>query len=129
MIRGKSFKHQDTPRLVDTEYRECNFLMRQPLEVNGKKVGVRLFPGDDTPRTFINCNLSNRIVPPGSTVIDCKMSIVEMKLIDSTDEIIIDGETITKTYYKNIVHGAYNNASVAEYRDTPETINLGGRDD
>ena len=38
-------------------------------------VGHRIFPDDDTPRTFVNCNLLNATPPPGSTVTGCNTTI------------------------------------------------------
>ncbi|MBN2560632.1 MAG: hypothetical protein JXQ75_06855 [Phycisphaerae bacterium] len=77
MTKHKNFAGKTTPAVIDVEYRDCNFSQRRPEERDGKKVGVRLFPGDDTPRTFIRCNLVNCEPPPGSTLVTCNTAIVE----------------------------------------------------
>ena len=82
---------------------------------------VRLFPGDDTPRTFENCNLVNCEVPPGSTVIKCNTTIRRTLVPTSTDEIVVDGESIGNTIYHDIIYGRYVDG-VAEYKPTPEMI-------
>ena len=43
--KGKNFSGQVTPNIIDNEYHECNFMIRQPDEVDGKKTGVPLFEG------------------------------------------------------------------------------------
>jgi len=121
MIKGKSFAGQDTPRLVDTEYQQCNFSTRQPGERGGLKVGVRLFPGDDTPRTFIKCNLINRELPPGSTVVGGNRALIEYDVVSVSHVIDIDGEEITMDDYENVVYGRYTESGI-EYKGTPEVI-------
>jgi len=121
MIKNKSFAGQDTPRLIDTQYESCNFVMRQPAEVDGLKVGVRLFPGDDTPRTFIKCNLINREVPPGSTVIGGNRAIIEYDVVSTSHVVDIDGEEITMNEYDSVVYGRYTDSGI-EYRGTPEVL-------
>lgn len=46
----------------------------------GDKRPHRIFPDDDTPRTFINCNLVNAMPPPGSKLTDCNTTIIERDL-------------------------------------------------
>lgn len=63
MTENKNFTGQATPNIADTEYTLCNFRQWTPH--------TRIFPGDDTPRTFFKCNLYNCDLPPGSTVTLC----------------------------------------------------------
>ena len=121
--KRKSFAGQDTPRLVDIEYHECNFMMRQPLDVGGLKVGIRLFPGDDTARTFINCNLMNREVPPNSIIQGGNTAIIVFDVVTSTDSVEVGGETISVDNLSNFCHGRYNPETLEiEYKETPEEI-------
>lgn len=122
MISRKNFSGEVTPRLIDTEYDASNFSQPQPVEVDGKMVGVRLFPGDDTPRKISNSNLINCELPPGSTVINCNAAIIEFGLVSGSDDIIIDGAVIATEETKfNRVHGRYVDG-VIEYKDIPEDI-------
>ena len=54
-----NYSGQLTPSDIQDVYENSNFT--QPL------AHTRIFPGDDTPRTFIRCNLKNCDLPPGST--------------------------------------------------------------
>ncbi len=76
MTEKKNFSGQTTPKIKDTEYRNCNFSQPDCVDDAGKMRGVRIFPGDDTPRTFIGCNMVNCEPPLGSTQIDCNNAIV-----------------------------------------------------
>ena len=121
-IRNKNFCNipiADIP--ADIEYIDCNLRQQQPVTVDGEPVGVELFPGDDTPRTFTRCGLRNCKVPPGSTINGGHIPIVEIGLVISSEDIIIDGvvvDTIEEKVNRN--HGYYDkNTLVAFYRDTP----------
>ena len=111
MTEGKNFAGQATPGIVDTEYRNCNFTYHEPVDGTGddagKKRGVRLFPGDDTARTFVDCNLCNREVPPGSTVTGGLTVIKDFSLVTSTEEIEIDGETIEIDHHSDRIYGRW----------------------
>ncbi len=109
MTYGKNFAGQPTPGIVDTEYGFCNFSQPQPIDVAGNMQGVRLFPGDDTPRMFTRCNLTNCEPPPGSTVTDCNMTVSEKYLLSATFETItIDGASQTVEHHINRIHGRFN---------------------
>ena len=58
-IKDGNFRNQETPSLIGIEYECCCFAQSQPIDTASVKTGVRLFPGDDTARTFIKCNLVN----------------------------------------------------------------------
>ena len=75
---SKNYRNGKEPPLLDVYDGYC-FAFENPLG-NGKKKPNRIIPGDDTPRTFIRCNLVNAIPPPGSTLISCNTSIIERNL-------------------------------------------------
>ena len=121
--RNKSFAGQLTPRIIDTEYNQCNFMQPQPVDDPSGKVGVRIFPGDNTPRTFIDCNLVNVEVPPGSTIQGGNIAIIARNVVTSTEEIVIGGESIIFENLSNFCHGRYNSDTLEiEYRDEVDEI-------
>ena len=111
MTVGKNFSGQPTPSIIDGEYRRCNFSQPTPIDVAGQKRGVRLFPTDDTPRTFIECNLTNAEPPPGSTLVQCLTVVKEHRVITSTDTITIDGVSETVDHYSDLVYGRFDPAT------------------
>ena len=123
MIEDKGFRDQSIPSIVDTEYKNCSFAQAQPVEVNGLMVGVRIFPDDDTPRTFTNCNLVNCELPPNSTIIKCNTTIAVRGVSVVTDTIVIGGETIEITEIYDYIHGRYDAETVGYiYRDSPTEV-------
>ena len=96
MIENKNYNNMLVPTLDDIIYKNCNFNWDVPLFVNGKPKGNRIFPEDDTPRTFINCNLRNVEPPPDSICESC------LQVISQTDEesgnMIIYGKYIDGQY-------------------------------
>lgn len=122
MTEWKNFTGQPTPSIIDTEYENCNFNQPQPVDSGGDVyVGVRLFPGDDTSRTFTSCNLCNCEVPPGSTVVNCNTTIVQRGLLSRTEIITIDGDSVSIDYHKNVIHGRWTSSGY-EYKETPVEI-------
>jgi len=123
MIEGKNFMGvpiEDIPK--DTEYRHCNFSQPQCIDVAGQKKGVRLFPGDDTPITFIGCNLVNCEPPPGSLIMGKSNSTIkEFQAKDSTELITIDGFDIDVDSYVDIIYGRYRDGAY-EYLSTPTKV-------
>ena len=113
MTKNKNFSKGTTPRIIDTEYVFCNFMQPQPTLVDGKWQGTRIFPGDDTPRTFRSCNLVNCEVPPGSTVIDCNTAIVQR---DAAATVRGEQKPVC------VVHGRYLDPNTIEYKDTVDII-------
>ena len=96
-IYQQNFSHQIEPEVgKETEFVECNFTQEQPVldEKTGKMRGLRIFPNDDTPRTFIRCNMCNCEVPPGSTVEKCNTAIFEREVEDGVKEITVGTDTI-----------------------------------
>jgi len=107
MITKKNFSGLQGPPGIplDDTYEFCNFSQPQSIDVGGNQRGVRLFPGDDTPRTFINCNLMNAEPPPGSTVTSCMTTMVKTNVVASTEEITIDDATFEIEHHSNYVYG------------------------
>ncbi len=119
MTEDKNFTNQATPSIIDTEYRGCNFTQRVPLDVAGLKRGVRLFPGDDTPRVFIDCNLCNCEPPPGSTVTGGLRVIKEFGVETDTDTITIAGQSIVLQHHADYIHGHW---APGGYDDLPTPV-------
>ncbi len=122
MIEWKNFTGMDIADIpIDTEYVHCNFARKSCVDDAGIKKGHRLFPGDDTPRTFTKCNMVNCEPPPGNTCTECNGAIFESAVIINTDTITIDSEIITLNEYGNIVYGRYK-GGIYEYKSTPTVI-------
>lgn len=127
-IINKNFSATDVVDIpVDSEYVSCNFTRPQPDTGGAQPVGIRLFPGDDTPRTFRSCNLVNCELPPGSTVIDCNTAVVEYGVFDYDETITVDTVVVsTTTYTKAVVHGRYDPVGETYvYEPTPIEISEG----
>ena len=124
MISNKSYYDNLSPDVGDeTEFFECNFTQPEPVDSGGGVyVGGRLFPGDDTPRTFTRCNLVNAEVPPGSTIVKCNTSIRRWSVITGTDEVIVDGTPITANIYSSVIYGRQTAPGVYEYKAVPEEL-------
>ena len=99
LTERKNFSGQVTPSVIDSEYRNCNFA--QTLPDPNLPNRVRIFPGDDTPRTFYRCNLVNCEVPPGSTVIKCNTSIVASNMLIGSITVTVDGKSSSIDFYGN----------------------------
>jgi hypothetical protein len=123
MIERKNFSGQVSPDVGgETEFSQCNFTQPEPVLDGALYVGVRLFPGDDTPRTFTKCNLVNCETPPGSTMTGCNQSISRTMIVTSTDELVIDGHTIETPFYSDFIYGWRTAEGVYEYHPTPVEI-------
>ena len=107
---------------IDVLYVNCNFSQDQPDTSGAQPKGVRLFPGDDTPRHFEDCNLHNCELPPGSTSSGiCNRSVVEHSALDDTQKVIIGGKEIgVKKNYVMRVHGAYDENNKLIYLKSPK---------
>lgn len=89
----------------ETEFEQCNFA--QPAPRPGTPVrGVRLWPGNNTPRTFRRCNLSNCEPPPGSTIVDCNTALVSRQ--EETETATIDGTVLTARFDRVFYRGRLN---------------------
>jgi hypothetical protein len=127
MIRRQNFHNRPDPDVGgETEFERCNFSQDQPVDSGGGVyVGVRLFPGDDTPRTFTNCNLTNAEPPPGSTCVGCNHNILRRNVVTSQDTITVDGQSTTLDHHSQIVYGVYDPvAGSYDYLPTPRQDDL-----
>lgn len=111
MTSNQNFAGQTTPSVIDTEYERCNFTQFGLRDDAGKKRGIRLFPGDDTPRTFTRCNLVNAEVPPGSAIIDCNTTIRESGILVGSDDMVVDGEVFRVEHHSDFVYGHFDGDS------------------
>jgi len=125
MTKNKTF-NTPTPSIVDVEYGYCNFRQPAPWGDGPNKIGVRIFPGDDTPRIFRYCTLINCELPPGSIAEHCNTALVVTGIVVSSEDVIIDGETITVEDFVSRTYGKYDAATEGYIyftpRDTPEDI-------
>ena len=119
---SQNFSGDPTPRVKDTEYVGCNFSQSAPQ--------TRLFPGDDTPRTFVDCNLVNCLPPPGSTVKGCNTTQVQRGVEISETPISIGGRDTTVKSYVDRILGRLDSRLklVAKQRDIPIDPPEGTRD-
>jgi len=122
-LKNKNYSGGVTPEIADI-YERCNFSFPTPVLSNGLMVGHRLFPGDDTPRTFTNCNLVNCEPPPLSTLVGCNTSISEIDKVVSQDSVVIDGTEILTPVKENWYHGKYD-VDIQGYFYHPEIIKRG----
>jgi hypothetical protein len=107
-------------------YKNCNFSIPNCVDDGGHKKGVRLFPGDDTPRTFINCNLINCEPPPNSTLTGCNTAIIDRGVGVSTEDAIeIDGTAIECTQLKDVVYGKYEDGGYTYFPIPKEILHEG----
>ena len=121
-IRDKNFSNMDPATIpVDLEYERCNFTQTVPDTSGANPTGVRLFPGDNTARTFRNCNLVNCEPPPNSTLISCNTSINEYGVFDYTETITVDSVVASsRDFTKSVNYGRYNpDNGQYEYHPTP----------
>lgn len=84
---GKNFSRQATPSIVDDHYIRCNFQQ--------ETAHTRIFPGDDTPRTFERCNMRNCDLPPGCSLIrsaNCHL----LRDAANDDVVTLDGVEIAR---------------------------------
>lgn len=122
----RNFSNQVPPEVIDTEYVECNFTQKVPVTQGQNRRGVVIFGADTTPRTFIDCNLCNVEVPPGSTVSGGNTTIKEFEVVDedNSQEVELPDETLwTFDVPQDVVYGRVNPTTL-EYEDkpTPETL-------
>ena len=104
VTKGKNFSGQVPPSIIDTEYENCNFAQPAPVDTAGVMTGIILFPGDNTPRTFTHCTMTNCEPPPGSTC-NRRCTIRRNEVVVDTDTITVDGQSVTLNLYANIVYG------------------------
>ena len=106
VTKGKNFSGQVTPSIIDDVYENCNFAQPAPVDTAGVMTGVVLFPGDNTSRTFTDCQMMNCEPPPGSTITrKCKLRAKQVH-VDS-DTITVDGISFELKFYADIIYGYY----------------------
>ena len=130
VIEGRNFSGKVGPPdipLAD-EYILCNFSQPDCIDDGGVKKGIRLFPGDDTPRIFTSCNMKNCEPPPGSTYTDCNGAIVEKRVHKDSDTVTIDGQSVELENYVNKIHGYFKGGSYT-YFSTPKEIPIDREDE
>ena len=103
---SKNFRNGKVPTLQSV-YLGYSFCFDQPLLVDGSYKPNRIFPGDDTPRVFVKCNLVNAMPPPNSTLVRCNTSIIERDI--PTAEINNKGDPV----FECVVHGRTNPITLA----------------
>ncbi len=103
VIERKNFSAQSTPSVIDIVYLRCNFSQTLPdpnvVGDPNEPAKVRIFPGDDTPRLFIECNLVNCELPPGSTVVKCNTSIIVPNTLLGSITVTVDGQSSSINFY------------------------------
>ena len=109
MTEHKDFSGQVFPVIADTEYLRCKFNHPAPVVLAGEeRRGVRIFPGDDTPRIFINCSLVNAEPPPGSILTNCLTCMKERNVVTSVDTLTIDSKIEVIEHHSDFVYGKYD---------------------
>jgi hypothetical protein len=91
-VERKNFAGLTTPPPpydTETEFINCNFTQPQPVGPAPWR-GVRLWPGDDTPRTFTDCNTTNCELPPGSTSTGGLRIIKQYRQNSDIDRVTVD---------------------------------------
>lgn len=124
-ISKRNFSNADPSALpADTDYVQCNFTQRVPTTQGQRRRGVRLWPADDTPRTFTNCNMVNCEPPPGSTYVNCNSSISEYDVFAFTDEIVVDTVVVSsEDKHDQVIYGRYD-AETESYIDHQDPITV-----
>lgn len=98
-IERKNFSGNNRPP-KDFRYVKCNFSQPNP--------NTRLWPGDDTSRTFVECNLVNCVPPPGSTLDLCNTTQIERQVEVGTEDITHGQRTVRIKRYINRILGKLN---------------------
>jgi len=121
MIKDKNFSNVpvgDIP--VDLEYVDCNFTRSTPIDIGGGVMrSHRLFPGDDTPRTFTHCNLTNCEPPPGSTLINCNTNVFNGRLVVDVELVLVDSVEVGRNDVSDRVLYGRLNPTTLVYEDLP----------
>ena len=123
MIESKNYSGNPDPSVDgETEFVRCNFSQPEPVLDGAVYVGVRLFPGDDTPRTFTNCNLVNCEVSAGSTMVKCNTTIRRTRVQTGSDELVVDGVSIATPIYHDFIYGRQVSPGEYDYKDEPVMV-------
>ena len=123
MIEHKNYSGNPDPDVGgETEFFRCNFTQPEPVLDGADYIGTRLFPGDDTPRTFTKCNLVNCEVPPGSTIVSGNTTIRRSLVVSQVDELEVDGFSLPVNVYVDIIYGRQVAPGVYDYYPEPVEI-------
>lgn len=121
MIENKIFANpapNEVPK--DSEYRGCMIKFDAPDTSGASPAGNELWPGDNTPRTFIDCNLINVAPPPGSTLIRTNATVIEYGIAAGSDTLTVDSVLIhTTNYILNRTYGRYDDTATYVELGTP----------
>lgn len=126
---GKNFSGMTTPPPpydVETQFVGCNFAFQSPVATGDpdKPVGNRLWPGDDTSRSFRDCNLLNCETPPGSNVQDSNTTLTDDE--GAQESIVIDGLQIDSVTGIQVTYGRWRPSLDAyEYLEPPNKSETG----
>jgi len=118
--KGMNFSGQVPPSIIDTEYEGCNFSQPEPVNDGGTMKGVDIFQGDTTPRTFIDCLVTNCELPPGSTC-EKKANIRENYKMIYKDTITIDEYSVEIENYAHVIYGYFHDGAYT-YHPSPIVI-------
>jgi len=89
VVKEQNFANQAPPKVIAKTYYRCNLMQTTPtLNLKtGQYEGVAIFGTNNEPRTFIECNLINVLVPFGSVVKDCNTDIVQYDVAAGVEKI------------------------------------------
>ena len=121
VVKKKNFSGQLTPSIIDTHYENCNFKQPEPEMLPTVK-GTRIFPGDDTPRHFKECNLGNCEIPPGSTTEGiCNRTLSKNYHVSDTQDVYVGLKKVGElNTYVRLVYGHYDKNGKVVLFPTPE---------
>ena len=105
IIKGQSFLAKP---IADADiYVGCNFSQTGERNARGQWTPTDLkFPAPG-PKVFLECNLTNAMPPPGSTVLRCNTTLAEFNV------------PVSATTYKNTVWGNVHPDTLAVVRKLP----------
>lgn len=109
---GVPFDNKELMALLaePAKFEDYNFVMPEPLDVAGQKIGQLLMDGDGEGYTFVNCNFVNRLPPVNAQyggTINTTLRESQMKIGEDSYE--VDGETIKIGIYVDRVYGKHGN--------------------
>jgi len=123
-VRHQNYSGKLTPDVIDVRYEHCNFSQPQPAESGGKKIGVRIFPLDNTSRIFADCNLNNCELPPGSIKEGrCTQKVIERGVVKTTSLITVNAKLMGGVKeYVNVLYGKYDHNNKIQYLPIPREM-------
>jgi hypothetical protein len=118
-IRNWNFSNRRFPPKADV-YVDCNFSQDQPTTHDPPRP-LRLWPGDDTTTaTFLRCNLSNALPPPGSVILErCQRAVIQRDVETSSTTRTIGGVPRTVKIFGHIKYGYLKAGLVRRWAQNP----------